>query len=89
MLILRKINDMKILKTKRSILRTWLNSDFQLLLTINQDPKVMEYFPGPQDLKTTKNFKSSPPQAGGYFRRTSADGLHVAYYSRFLDSSRN
>ena len=45
MLILRKINEMKILETKRSILRTWLNSDLQLLLAINQDPKVMEYFP--------------------------------------------
>jgi len=26
------------------------------MLAINQDPKVMEYFPGLQDLEMTKNF---------------------------------
>jgi len=46
----------KIIETDRLILRTWLNSDLQTMLVINQDPKVMEYFPGLQDLKTTKNF---------------------------------
>ena len=47
---------MKILETDRLILRTWSDDDLQPMLAINQDPKVMEYFPGLQDLETTKNF---------------------------------
>ena len=47
---------MKILETDRLILRTWNDDDLQPMLTINQDPKVMEYFPGLQDLQMTKNF---------------------------------
>lgn len=45
MLMLRKINNMKILETDRLILRTWNDNDLQPMLAINQDPKVMEYFP--------------------------------------------
>jgi len=48
----------KILETDRLILRTWADSDLQPMHEINQDPKVMEYFPGLQDLKATKNFIS-------------------------------
>src|SRR5690606_16732139 len=47
---------MKILETDRLILRTWLDSDLLPMFEINQDPQVMEYFPGLQDLKTTQNF---------------------------------
>jgi len=54
--MLRKINNMKILETDRLILRTWDDNDFQPMLAINQDPKVMEYFPELQDLEMTKNF---------------------------------
>ena len=45
---------MKILETGRLILRTWDDNDLQPMLAINQDPKVMEYFPELQDLETTK-----------------------------------
>ena len=47
---------MKILETDRLILRTWVDKDLEPMLTINQDPKVMEYFPSLQDLDMTKNF---------------------------------
>jgi RimJ/RimL family protein N-acetyltransferase len=36
---------MKILETKRLILRTWQQSDLEPMTKINLDPKVMEYFP--------------------------------------------
>jgi len=45
-----------ILTTKHLILRTWQESDIQPMLEINQDRKVMEYFPGLQDLQATKQF---------------------------------
>jgi len=45
---------MKILETERLILRTWDDNDLQPRLAINQDPRVMEYFPELQDLETTK-----------------------------------
>lgn len=45
-----------IIETDRLILRTWLDNDLQPMLAINQDPKVMEYFPSLQDLEMTKNF---------------------------------
>ncbi|MDF1678065.1 MAG: GNAT family N-acetyltransferase [Legionellaceae bacterium] len=35
-----------ILETERLILRTWGEDDFEPMCKINQDPKVMEYFPG-------------------------------------------
>jgi RimJ/RimL family protein N-acetyltransferase len=47
---------MIILETERLILRTWQESDLQPMFEINQDPKVMGYFPSLQDLQTTKNF---------------------------------
>ena len=46
----------KIIETDRLILRTWRDEDLESMLAINQDPKVMEYFPELQDLDTTKNF---------------------------------
>ena len=54
--MLRKTNNMKILETDRLILRTWVDKDLEPMLTINRDPKVMEYFPSLQDLEMTKNF---------------------------------
>lgn len=47
---------MKILETDRLILRTWVDEDLESMFAINQDPKVMEYFPSLQDLDMTKNF---------------------------------
>ena len=47
---------MKILETDRLILRTWIGEDLESMFSINQDPKVMEYFPSLQDLDMTKNF---------------------------------
>ena len=47
---------MKILETDRLLLRTWNDNDLQPMLAINQDPKVMEFFPSLQDLEMTKNF---------------------------------
>ena len=43
----------KIIETDRLIFRAWTDSDLQPMLAINQDPKVMEYFLGLQDLETT------------------------------------
>ena len=37
MLMLRKINNMKILETERLMLRTWNDHDLQPMLAINQD----------------------------------------------------
>lgn len=45
---------MKILETDRLILRTWQTEDIAPMAAINQDPKVMEYFPVLQDLEKTK-----------------------------------
>lgn len=45
-----------ILTTDRLILRTWLESDSQPMFEINQDPKVMAYFPRLQSLETTQKF---------------------------------
>ena len=45
---------MKILETDRLLLRTWDDHDLQPMLAINQDPKVMEYFPELQNLEATK-----------------------------------
>jgi RimJ/RimL family protein N-acetyltransferase len=35
----------KIVETERLILRTWTDDDLKPMVLINQDPKVMEYFP--------------------------------------------
>ena len=45
---------MIILETKRLILRTWKSADIDPMSVINQDPKVMEYFPATQDKAQTK-----------------------------------
>jgi len=45
-----------IIETERLILRTWKKEDTDPYFQINQDPKVIEYFPGLQDRETTKNF---------------------------------
>ena len=45
-----------IIETERLTLRTWRKEDTDPYFQINQDPQVMEYFPGLQDLETTKNF---------------------------------
>lgn len=47
---------MKILETERLILRTWVDEDLDSMFAINQDLKVMEYFPSLQDVDMTKNF---------------------------------
>ena len=43
-----------IIETDRLILRKWIDADLHSMYEINQDPKVMEYFPGLQDLEETK-----------------------------------
>ena len=45
---------MKILETDRLILRTWQAEDIAPMAAINQDPKVMAYFPALLDLARTK-----------------------------------
>lgn len=47
---------MKILETDRLILRTWRDNDLQPMFEINQDPKVMEYFPTLKSLEETEKF---------------------------------
>lgn len=47
---------MKILETDRLLLGTWQDDHLALMHAINQDPKVMEYFPGLQDMAMTQNF---------------------------------
>jgi len=45
---------MKIIETERLILRTWCESDVEIMAAINQDPKVCEYLPGPLTYEETK-----------------------------------
>jgi RimJ/RimL family protein N-acetyltransferase len=45
-----------IIKTDRLVLRTWRDTDLAPMAAINQDKQVMEYFPGLQDLATTRDF---------------------------------
>lgn len=47
---------MKIIETKRLILRTWETFDLESMTLINQDPLVMEYFPALQDQHDTQIF---------------------------------
>lgn len=47
---------MKVLKTKRLVLRTWQESDVSKMYEINQDLKVMEYFPSLKSLEETERF---------------------------------
>ena len=53
---------MHILETNRLILRTWTDADIQPMFEINQDPKVMEYFPNLQSLETTTDFVNKAKQ---------------------------
>ena len=46
----------KIIETNRLILRTWQKSDLQPMTKINQDPKVMEYFPSPGDEEQARSY---------------------------------
>jgi RimJ/RimL family protein N-acetyltransferase len=45
-----------VIETERLLLRTWIKSDVEPLTAINQDPKVMEYFPSTIDRDSTKQF---------------------------------
>lgn len=45
---------MKILETEHLLLRTFKESDVAPMLAINQDPKVMEYFPALQNEEETR-----------------------------------
>lgn len=45
---------MNLLETERLILRTWEKADLEPMCAINQDTKVMEYFPSLQDRATTQ-----------------------------------
>jgi RimJ/RimL family protein N-acetyltransferase len=48
------ITGMKILETKRLILRTFTENDLDAMTRINQDSRVMQYFPSPGNRKQTK-----------------------------------
>lgn len=56
MLMLRKINNMKILETERLILRTWKEEDAVDYFNINQDPKVIEFLRGPLTMEQVNDF---------------------------------
>lgn len=43
-----------IIETKRLILRTWKKSDLKPMIQINQDPRVMEFFPSTLTQKKTE-----------------------------------
>ncbi len=50
-------------ETKRLILRNWIDTDIPEFIKMNQDPKVMEFFPGPyspeETIQSINNFKRS------------------------------
>jgi len=46
----------KVIETERLILRTWKESDAEAYFEINQDPKVLEFLPGPLTMDTVKRF---------------------------------
>lgn len=47
---------MKIIETERLILRTWKEEDAEAFYQINQDPKVLEFLPGPMTMAEVKQF---------------------------------
>lgn len=47
---------LEVLQTDRLILRTWQEQDLELLYQINQDPRVMEFFPHMPDRVETQRF---------------------------------
>jgi RimJ/RimL family protein N-acetyltransferase len=44
-----------VIETDRIIMRNWQDGDLEQLFEINQDPRVMEYFPKLQDREYTNN----------------------------------
>jgi RimJ/RimL family protein N-acetyltransferase len=44
-----------VVETDRIIMRNWRDGDLEQLFEINQDPRVMEYFPKLQDREDTNN----------------------------------
>jgi 3-dehydroquinate dehydratase/shikimate dehydrogenase len=44
-----------VIETERLILRNWLDRDLPFFVKINQDPRVMEYFPALQNEEQSKN----------------------------------
>lgn len=44
------------IETKRLILREWGSEDIQAFAALNQDPQVMEFFPGLKSLEESKAF---------------------------------
>lgn len=47
---------MQVIETKRLILRTWEDNDADVLVKINQDPKVIEFLRGTMTLVEVRNF---------------------------------
>jgi len=47
---------MNIFETDRLILRTWLEEDAEVFARINQDPRVIEFLPGPLTLAESQAF---------------------------------
>lgn len=47
---------MKVIETERLILRTWEDDDAEPYYRINQDPKVLEFLPGPMTINQAKVF---------------------------------
>ncbi|MDF3054985.1 MAG: hypothetical protein K0Q74_892 [Gammaproteobacteria bacterium] len=45
-----------IIETERLILRTWKKEDAQSYFQINQDPKVIEFLPGPLTMEEVRDF---------------------------------
>jgi RimJ/RimL family protein N-acetyltransferase len=53
---------MKIIETKRLLLRSWRESDVQIYFEINQDPKVTEFLPKAITLEESKKFVATQSQ---------------------------
>lgn len=47
---------MHILETSRLTLRTWRDADAEAYYQINQDPKVLEFLPGPMTMQQVQDF---------------------------------
>jgi RimJ/RimL family protein N-acetyltransferase len=45
-----------VLRTSRLLLREWRDQDRRSFAVMNQDPRVMEYFPGPMDRASSNAF---------------------------------
>lgn len=60
---------MIILETERLILRTWCDDDFDIMLSINQNPHVMEFFPelqGPEKTASLLHGMREQQEKRGY-----------------------